>query len=80
MFQLSWGGGAGLGDPIDRDPERVREDVANGYISHEMDRSTYGVAVDGEGIDAEVDAEATEARREEIRSECFTAVKREEGE
>ena len=64
VFQLSWGGGAGLGDPIDRDPERVLEDFVDGYVSREMARSTYGVVIDGEGLNAEVDADATAARRE----------------
>jgi len=34
--------GAGFGDPADRDPERVREDVAEGYVSAGAARALYG--------------------------------------
>ncbi len=36
-------GGGGLGDPLTRDPERVREDVADGYVSREQAREQYGL-------------------------------------
>jgi len=38
-------GGGGHGDPRDRDPAAVREDVADGYVSAAAARTTYGVAV-----------------------------------
>jgi N-methylhydantoinase B/oxoprolinase/acetone carboxylase alpha subunit len=37
-------GGGGFGDPLDRDIELVREDVAEGYVSAEAARDRYGVA------------------------------------
>nr|WP_232075615.1 hydantoinase B/oxoprolinase family protein [Phytohabitans suffuscus] len=36
-------GGGGHGDPGGRDPEAVREDVAEGYVSPEAAREVYGV-------------------------------------
>ncbi|GAA5077892.1 N-methylhydantoinase B [Thermocatellispora tengchongensis] len=36
-------GGGGHGDPRERDPEAVREDVAEGYVSREAAREVYGV-------------------------------------
>ncbi|WP_254861568.1 hydantoinase B/oxoprolinase family protein [Halovivax gelatinilyticus] len=54
------GGGGGYGDPTERDPEAVREDVADGYVSREAARETYGVVVTAEG---ELDREATEKLR-----------------
>lgn len=36
-------GGGGHGDPPDREPDRVREDVANGYIDADRAQKTYGV-------------------------------------
>ena len=36
-------GGGGHGDPRDRDPAAVREDVAEGYVSREAARDVYGV-------------------------------------
>jgi N-methylhydantoinase B len=38
-------GGGGYGDPVDRDPERVRDDVSEGWISGERARAVYGVDV-----------------------------------
>ena len=39
-------GGGGCGKPIEREPEMVAEDVAQGYISLESARNDYGVVVD----------------------------------
>jgi N-methylhydantoinase B len=38
--------GGGWGDPRDRKPDAVREDVRDGYVSAEMARRVYGVEVD----------------------------------
>ena len=35
-------GGGGLGDPAERDPEQVRDDVLNGYISESAAKKVYG--------------------------------------
>ncbi|MEV5555720.1 hydantoinase B/oxoprolinase family protein [Nonomuraea wenchangensis] len=37
-------GGGGHGDPRERDPEAVRRDVAEGYVSPEAARDIYGLA------------------------------------
>ncbi len=39
-------GGGGYGNPLERDPELVVNDVIEGYISIESARKDYGVAVD----------------------------------
>jgi N-methylhydantoinase B len=39
-------GAGGYGDPAERDPEAVREDVLDGFISVETARLTYGVDVE----------------------------------
>lgn len=64
-------GGGGLGDPLERDPESVFEDVIDGYVSVERAAKDYGVVI--EEIDAElddfrIDASATQAERENIRA------------
>lgn len=38
-------GGGGWGDPYERPPEKVREDVLNGYVSLESAKKDYGVAI-----------------------------------
>ena len=40
---MGFPGGAGYGDPADRDPERVRRDLALGYISADVARKQYGM-------------------------------------
>jgi N-methylhydantoinase B len=70
-------GGGGWGDPLERDPERVKRDVRDGYVSVEGAKRDYGVVVIGdphrEPEQLRVDAEATrglrgapEAKREEL--------------
>jgi N-methylhydantoinase B len=58
-------GAGGVGDPLERDPEAVAKDVRWNLVSHEAAESEYGVVV---GEDGQVDAAATESRREELRS------------
>ncbi len=48
-FALRSGGGGGFGPPSERDPERVAEDVRQGYVSREAAREQYRVALDGRG-------------------------------
>jgi N-methylhydantoinase B len=65
-------GGGGFGDPLERDPADVREDVADGYVSLERARKDYGVVVrelDAELAEYDVDEQATAEERDRIRSE-----------
>ena len=56
-------GGGGWGDPFDRDPERVRMDVVEGYVSCEKAKSDYGVVLDPKNL--AIDAAATKKLRAE---------------
>jgi N-methylhydantoinase B/oxoprolinase/acetone carboxylase alpha subunit len=57
----------GYGDPLDRGPALVREDVLDDFTTIELARDAYGVIfVDEKTL--EVDEEATERRRAELRS------------
>jgi N-methylhydantoinase B len=60
---LRWNGGGGIGDPLDRPPEKVTADLAAGLISKEAASEVYGV-VESAGI---ADRRATEAKRKELR-------------
>ena len=60
-FRLHTGGGGGFGPPQARDPERVAEDVAAGYVTRERAREVYRVALDETGA---VDASETERLRQ----------------
>jgi N-methylhydantoinase B len=44
-------GGGGYGNPADRDPQRVLEDVLDGYVSREAARSIYKVVLRGDRVD-----------------------------
>jgi N-methylhydantoinase B len=58
-------GGGGFGDPLDRDPEMVREDVIQGYVSLEKAKEDYGVVIDSATMKA--DLAATEELRRSLR-------------
>jgi N-methylhydantoinase B len=53
-------GGGGYGEPLAREPDRVRDDVRAGYVSPERARLGYGVLLTSNG---EVDIPATQAER-----------------
>ena len=46
-------GGGGYGNPLLREPERVREDVVNGLVSMESAEKDYGVVIDPETYEIE---------------------------
>ena len=55
-------GGGGYGNPLDRDPEKVAQDVLDGYVTVERAMEDYGVVIDPASL--EVDEAATRAFRE----------------
>jgi N-methylhydantoinase B len=63
-----YGGGGGFESPLLRDPEAVREDVLDEYVSVGAAREHYGVVLRGsvEAGDLAVDADATRALRERL--------------
>jgi N-methylhydantoinase B len=59
--------GGGYGDPLEHDPELVREDVLDDFTTLELARTAYGVVFDDEQA-LTFDAAATEALRNELRA------------
>jgi N-methylhydantoinase B/oxoprolinase/acetone carboxylase alpha subunit len=59
--------GGGYGDPLERNPEAVREDVLDDFTTLELARAAYGVVFEDERTLA-IDAAATEALRAELRA------------
>lgn len=52
-LRLDMPGGGGFGDPLDRDPGSVAQDVVNGVVSREAATRDYGVVLDAQlGVDA----------------------------
>jgi 5-oxoprolinase (ATP-hydrolysing) len=56
----------GYGDPLERDPQMVLEDILDGFTTPERAEHDYGVVLDPER--AAVDVAATAALRRELRS------------
>jgi N-methylhydantoinase B len=57
--------GGGMGDPIERDPELVKKDLEDGYISERAALEVYCVIIDS--TTNEVNNEATKTAREKVR-------------
>ena len=55
------GGGGGYGDPFEREPGRVADDVRNGFVSVAAADREYGVVIDP--VTFAVDEAATALRR-----------------
>ena len=62
LFTRPSAGGGGFGDPLERDPEAVVEDVADGYVTVERACIDYGVVVNE--VDAELAAVRARLRRD----------------
>jgi N-methylhydantoinase B len=58
------GGGGGWGDPLERDPELVLNDVINEYITIDEAREIYGVVIDKQTL--KIDIEKTKELREKL--------------
>lgn len=67
LLSIRTGGGGGYGNPLERDPERVLEDVLEELVSIEAARELYGVVFDDNG---QVDF----AETDRIRSARMTAA------
>ena len=62
------GGGAGFGYALLRDPDMVKEDVLDEYVSEKAARDKYGVVLTGTlaNYDLAVDWDGTEALRKQM--------------
>lgn len=70
IFSRPTAGGGGFGDPLERDPELVLEDVIDDYVSIERAAEDYGVIikeVDKDICAFEIDVDETEKKRLYIR-------------
>ncbi len=61
---IEQGGGGGWGNPLERDPELVKEDVIDEYISVEAAEHNYGVII--KPTTHEIDYELTAANRKDV--------------
>ena len=71
-FARPTAGGGGFGDPLERVPVKVRDDVIDDYVSVERAARDYGVVlkqIDADLGEYEIDDAATDRLRAEIRAE-----------
>jgi N-methylhydantoinase B len=66
VFRHEMAGGGGYGDPLDRDPALVREDVLDQKVTVAHARAAYGVAI-GTDEKATLDRDATVLLRRDLR-------------
>jgi N-methylhydantoinase B len=59
VLEIRSAGGGGRGEPFEREPERVLQDVVQGFVSVESAEADYGVVIHNGALDIP----ATEARR-----------------
>ena len=65
VVRMETSGGGGYGDPLARAPERVRADVALGYLDRGQAAERYGVVIDSNG---NAELPATRALRDRLRA------------
>ncbi len=68
-------GGGGYGPPSERDPEAVRRNVQDGWISRDRATTVYGVVLDASGA---VNRKETDAARERLARSRETITARED--
>src|SRR5712671_6651066 len=49
VYAVLWSAAGGFGDPLERDPAKVRADVENGDVTAQSAREIYGVVLDDLG-------------------------------
>lgn len=64
-------GGGGWGNPFDREPERVQQDVKNGIVSLDAARRDYGVVLKADSLAIDIDATSNLRDAERPEFEMF---------
>jgi N-methylhydantoinase B/oxoprolinase/acetone carboxylase alpha subunit len=64
--------GGGFGDPLERSPEKVQEDVRQERITIDYARDVYGVIIDANTM--AIDEAATQRQRKELAKEPRQAL------
>ncbi|HCP22587.1 MAG: hydantoinase B/oxoprolinase family protein [SAR202 cluster bacterium] len=65
LVRVYTAGGGGWGDPLEREPDVVLDDVLDGFVSIEAARDSYGVVIDPSSL--VVDQRETETVRADLR-------------
>jgi N-methylhydantoinase B len=63
VFTVTWQGGGGWGDPLNRDPDAVHRDLVTGAVSQIAAREIYGVVLANGAVDAAATAHHRRTQR-----------------
>jgi hypothetical protein len=69
LFSHSYNSGGGFGDPLDRDPAAIREDIRRGFTSVATSLAINGVVMREISGDLQVDDERTALQRDQVRAD-----------
>lgn len=72
VFIMTFPGGGGYGDPLERDPVAVAVDVGEHYVTSAAARSVYGVVLSEDGA---ADVKQTKVERDSLRDARFSAAR-----
>jgi N-methylhydantoinase B len=67
IISMRTGGGGGYGDPLDRDPKLVLNDVIDGYVLEDTAEKIYGVAIEKNTLT--IDYKSTDKLRNALRQD-----------
>jgi N-methylhydantoinase B len=73
VYAVRWSGGGGFGDPFDRTPEDIEDDLESLAITEKSAQSLYGAVL---GDDGHVDIEKTREYRSKVREARVTNVQK----
>jgi N-methylhydantoinase B len=71
VLYMRMSSGGGYGDPLEREPERVLNDVEAGIVSRQEAQEIYGVVIDGTA--SRLNLAATEKLRADLKRERLQA-------
>lgn len=72
IVRLETSGGGGYGDPLEREAQKVLEDVLNGFVSAAGAERDYGVVVKDAHVDVEATAKLRAARKPRVAPPLYT--------
>jgi formylmethanofuran dehydrogenase subunit D len=58
-------GGGGCGDPLERDPQKIEQDLREGLVTKEKAEARYGIVFKGDKVDDVKTGEQRERKRKE---------------
>jgi N-methylhydantoinase B len=68
VVQVCTTGGGGWGDPLDREPDLLLQDVRDGKVSERAAQDDYGVVLRRAGDELQTDVAATDTLRDKMRA------------